>query len=231
MRILIISFLLSGYLRPGYSQSINYSDLFGNDWKKAEMFVKENRHWIEPVLIKNNISFPIAVSIIFPELVRYSALQDKMEITLLKTLYVNLGLYYADFSIGVFQMKPSFAEIICENAPALNMELSGITFPDKTKNDDIKTFRKMIIRDLENPERQVDYLIAFIKLCDKSFPISSKDEMNRIKFLATAYNFGIDRSAEEIESMIGKKYFNTKMFKTENYPYADVAWYWYCEGR
>jgi len=231
MRILLISFLLSGYLRPGYSQSINYSDLFGNDWKKAEMFVKENRHWIEPVLFKNNISFPIAVSIIFPELVRYSALQDKMEITLLKTLYVNLGLYYADFSIGVFQMKPSFAEIICENAPALNMELSGITFPDKTKTDDIKTFRKMIIRDLENPERQVDYLIAFIKLCDKSFTISSKDEMNRIKFLATAYNFGIDRSAEEIESMIGKKYFNTKMFKTENYPYADVAWYWYCEGR
>ena len=39
--------------------------------------------------------------VIFPELVRYSAIRDKMEITLLKTLYRNLGEDYADFSVGV----------------------------------------------------------------------------------------------------------------------------------
>ena len=46
---------------------------------------------MEPVLAKNHISYPLAVAVIFPELVRYSALRDKMEITLLKALYINLG--------------------------------------------------------------------------------------------------------------------------------------------
>ena len=45
---------------------------------------------MQPVLEKNHISYPIAIAVIFPELVRYSALRDKMEITLLKTLYNSL---------------------------------------------------------------------------------------------------------------------------------------------
>ena len=92
------------------SQSLNYPEIFGDDWKKAMLFESENRSWMEPILAKNHISYPLAVAVIFPELVRYSALRDKMEITLLKALYINLGDDYANFSIGQFQMKPSFAE-------------------------------------------------------------------------------------------------------------------------
>jgi len=108
----ILLFFLTSLFNLTYSQSINYQELFGDDWKKAQVFEKENRSWMEPLLAKNHISYPIAIAIVFPELVRYSALRDKMEITLLKTLYVNLGEDYANFSIGQFQMKPSFAEMI-----------------------------------------------------------------------------------------------------------------------
>ena len=43
------------------------------------------------------------MSVVFPELVRYSALRDKMEITLLKALYINVGRDYANFSLAIFR--------------------------------------------------------------------------------------------------------------------------------
>jgi hypothetical protein len=227
VRIVLVFFLFTGLLKSGWSQSINYQDLFGDDWKKAVTFEKENRRWIEPLLARNHISYPLAISIIFPELVRYSALRDKMEITLLKALYVNLGEDYANFSIGQFQMKPSFAEIIREKASPVLGRRSGITFKNIPDFDDIKDFRKSIVEDLEDPKSQINYLIAFIKICEKNFNAKQKDELSEIKFLATAYNFGINKKASEIESMIDKKFFNTKLFKTENYSYADVSLFWY----
>ncbi len=53
------------------------------------------------------------------------------------------------------------------------------------------------------------------------------DETERLKFISTAYNYGFDKSRAEIEGMCGKKFFNTKLFKTENYSYADVSLFWY----
>jgi hypothetical protein len=213
--------------KSGWSQSINYQDLFGDDWKKAQAFERDNRSWMEPVLAKNHISYRLAIAIIFPELVRYSALRDKMEITLLKALYVNLGEDYANFSIGQFQMKPSFAESIREKAPAAMGRRSVITFKNRSDFDDIKDFRKSIVEDLEDTKTQINYLVAFIKICEKNYKTDRKDELASLKFLATAYNYGIDKSASQIENMIDKKFFNTKLFKTENYSYADVSLFWY----
>jgi hypothetical protein len=222
-----IFLLFTGFLQSTMSQPLNYQDLFGDDWKKAQAFERDNRSWIEPLLVKNHISYPLAIAIVFPELVRYSALSDKMEITLLKTLYVNLGEDYANFSIGQFQMKPSFAEMIRDQTPVVLGRKSGITFKNRSDFDDIKDFRKSIVTDLEDSKSQFNYLVAFIKLCEKNYKTNRKDEVTRLKFLATAYNYGIDKSASQIESMIDKKFFNTKLFKTENYSYADVSLFWY----
>jgi hypothetical protein len=227
VRIFFALLIFAGLAEPSLSQTLNYSDVFGEDWKKAEAFEKENRSWIEPLLNKNHISYPEAISIIFPELVRYSALRDKMEISLLKTLYVNLGEDYADFSIGVFQMKPSFAETIRHESTVYLGRRAGIVFKNPSDYSDIKDFRKSIIRDLENPEGQVAYLISFIKVCDKKFNLYRLNEVSRIKFLATAYNFSIDKTALQIAGMSDKKFFSTKLLKTENYSYADVSLYWY----
>jgi hypothetical protein len=227
VRTFFVLLLFTGLSETSWSQSLNYPDIFGEDWKKAEAFEKENRSWIEPVLLKNRISYPEAISIIFPELVRYSALRDKMEISLLKTLYVNLGEEYADFSIGVFQMKPSFAETIRHESTVFLGRRSGIVFKSPDDYADIKDFRKSIISDLEDPEGQVAYLISFIRICEKKFNISRLSERSRIKFLATAYNFSIDKTALQIAGMADKKFFSTKLLKTENYCYADISVFWY----
>jgi hypothetical protein len=227
LRILFFTFLLVAFSDIASAQQSDYSELFGEDWNKAVTWEQENRNWMEPVLAKNHISYPLAVSIIFPELVRYSALRDKMEISLLKTLYVNLGEEYADFSIGVFQMKPSFAETIRDESTAFLGRRSGIVFKNTTDYDDIKDFRKSIIRDLEDPEGQVAYLISFIRICEKKFNMSRYSETARIKFLASAYNFSIDKTALQIEKMADKKFFSINMLKTEKYSYSDISLFWY----
>jgi hypothetical protein len=212
-----------------FSQSLNYPEIFGEDWKKAMLFECDNRSWIEPILAKNHISYPLAISVIFPELVRYSALRDVMEITLLKALYINLGDDYANFSIGQFQMKPSFAALVREQANSVLNRRSGISFMRKSDFEDIKDYRKSIVKDLEDPRTEFNYLVAFIKICEKNFRTNRMDEISALKFLATAYNFGINKNTSEIEKMIDKKYFNTKLFKTENYSYADVSLFWYTQ--
>ncbi len=226
-RSYLVFLLATGLPFHGYSQDLNYPEIFGDDWKKAMLFESENRSWMEPVLKNNNISYPLAVAVIFPELVRYSALRDKMEITLLKALYVNLGDDYANFSIGQFQMKPSFAAIVREQPGSVLSRRSGINFKSRSDYDDIKDYRKSIVKDLEDPKTEFNYLVAFIKICEKKFRTNRMDENSELRFLATAYNFGINKSSAEIEKMIDKKFFNTKLFRTENYSYADVSLFWY----
>ncbi|MEI6048629.1 MAG: hypothetical protein WCS03_06990 [Bacteroidota bacterium] len=225
--IFFLFLLFSGQINTAPSQTINYEVVFGDDWKKALAFEKENRNWMEPVLNVNHISYPLAVAVIFPELVRYSALRDKIEITLLKALYINLGDEYANFSIGQFQMKPSFAEMIREQAPDVMSPKSEIKFKDRLEYDDIKNFRKSIVTDLEDPKIQFNYLIAFLKICEEKYKTNRKNEITQLIFLATAYNYGIEKSIDQINSMIDKKFFNTRLFKTENYSYADVSLFWY----
>jgi hypothetical protein len=210
-----------------HGQQPDYQAIFGNDWKKALTFLEHNDHWIKPLLKKYNIPYTEAVAVIFPELVRYSALRDKMEITLLKTLYRNLGDDYADFSVGAFQVKPSFAEKIRELPPALLGRKVNSLFRKKSSFSEEHDFRASVISDLENPESEINYIIAFFRFCDKRFNLTEKDEPSKIRFLATAYNTGFWKSYDEIENMADRKFFNTKLFKTENYSYADVALYWY----
>lgn len=226
-RVLLAILLYILFSQPSRSQSLNYAEVFGEDWKKAEAFEKENRQWIKPLIEKNHISYPLAISVVFPELVRYSALRDKMEISLLKALYVNLGEDYADFSIGVFQMKPSFAETIRDESSTYLGHGAGIKFKAVTDYEDIKEYRKSIIRDLEDPESQLIYLISFIQICEKKFNLNRLDEASLLKFLATAYNCGIDKKALEIVRMSDKKFFNTKLITNEKYSYADVSLFWY----
>jgi hypothetical protein len=178
-------------------------------------------------LSRYDIPYDEAVAVIFPELVRYSSLRDKMEITLLKTLYRNLGDDYADFSIGVFQIKPSFAEDIQNRVFAgTDRELKAL-FRKKSSFSDKRSYRASVITDLENPETEINYLIAFYKICEKRFKEDWPEKTSKVKFLATAYNAGFRKSPREIEDMSDRKFFNTKLFKTENYSYADVSLFWY----
>jgi hypothetical protein len=224
---ILVGFLILLSCKSVRSQSLNYQEIFGHDWDRALSFVAENRNWIEPKLEQYHVSFPVAIAVVFPELVRYSALRDKIEITLLKALYINLGEEYANFSIGPFQMKPSFGEMIREKSNSEKSIKSDKLFKEKSDYDDIKSYRSSIVSDLENPESQINYLIVFIKICENNFNLKLKNEDAKVKFLATAYNYGFWKTAEQIEKMSDEKFFRTTILKTENYSYYDVSLFWF----
>lgn len=211
------------------SQQLNYREIFGSDWDKALSFVEQNKSWIQPKLEQYKVSCPVGVAVIFPELVRYSALRDKIEITLLKALYINLGEEYANFSIGPFQMKPSFGEMIREKARGAMGKNESKLFKARSDFADITSFRASIVSDLEDPKTQLNYLIAFIKICENNFNLKSKTDNEKVRFLATAYNYGFWKRSDQIENMIDKKYFSTTIIKTVNYSYSDVSIFWYHE--
>lgn len=227
MRSFSVLLLFFSYLVKTFSQSPDYKEIFGSNWDKALAYENENKSWMRPILDRNHIPYYIAVAVVFPELVRYSALRDKMEITLLKTLYINLGDQYANFSIGQFQIKPSFAELIRKDCPSALGRKSGIIFMQPEKFENISDYRKTIVADLENAESEFKYVAAFYKICEKKFRINKMDERERLRFLATAYNYGLDKTEDEIRNMMDKKYFNTKLIRTQNYSYAEVALFWY----
>jgi hypothetical protein len=62
--------------------------------------------------------------------------------------------------------------------------------------------------------------------CEKDYKTDRKNKVSMLKFLATAYNYGMDKSVAHIESMVEKKFFNTKLFKTESYSHAKVSIFW-----
>jgi hypothetical protein len=123
-------------------------------------------------------------------------------------------------------MKPSFAETIHEKAGSLKDKIRN-QFKSRSRAKNIREYRASIVKDLENPGSQFLYLICFLKICDITYKLEKADDNFRVKFLSTAYNCGLDKSFEQINEMSERKFFNTKLYKTENYSYSDISIYWY----
>lgn len=223
---LFVLILISFEIRI-WSQELDYQKVFEKNWDNAVKIEQENREWISKFFEKNKIPYPLGMGIVFPELIRYSALRDKIEITLLKTLYINLGEEYANFSIGQFQMKPSFAESIREQIAQPPKNFQSNYFKKRSSYKNITEYRRSIVTGLEDIKIQVLYLVAFIKICEKSFNINAMEEPAKLKFLSTAYNYGYEKSFSQIIEMEDKKFFNTKLIKTENYSYCLISEFWY----
>jgi hypothetical protein len=224
---IFIALLIAGGQNFLFSQNLNYQEIFGDDWKKAEDFISQNESWIKPVLKKYDVGFYESMAVIFPELVRYSAIRDKMETTLLKALYINLGKEYANFSIGHFQMKPSFAEMLGSSSSILLGYRYSSLVKDSTDFDDIRNFRSSIVKDLEDPVAQLNYLIVFFKICSKRFSLRKMEPDERIRFIATAYNYGFFRPENQIMEMENRKFFSTSLIPRQSYSYADISVFWY----
>lgn len=224
--ILLFVFFIIWSEPTAFSQETDFKSIFGRDWDKAESFIAENEIWMKHLSDKYNISFSVAAAVIFPELIRYSALQDKIEITLLKTLYINLGDDYADFSVGPFQMKPSFAETINEKAGSLKDKIR-FQFKSSSRPENIREYRASIVKDLEEPGSQFLYLICFMKICETAYNLEKTDDSFKVRFLSSAYNCGLGKSYEQINEMSKRRFFNTRLYKTDNYSYSDISLFWY----
>jgi len=137
--------------------------------------------------------------------VRYSLFQDFLETKADELLYIRGGAELADFSIGPFQLKPSFAEVLEQSWQARH-QLHNIDFHYNTQDEfDI---RKQRIERLSDIEWQLKYLNAFYILaserCQK-LHISNQDE--RLHYCATLFNCGLNSSDEKVKAWSDKQTF------------------------
>jgi hypothetical protein len=207
------------------AQNAAYPEVFGENWTRALRFVEENQGWMRKECKLCQVDYSLAVSMVFPELVRYSAVRDKIEITLLKALYTHKGAEYSDFSVGVFQIKPSCAEkVIGEILTTEDRKLSGYFLKLHHSLSDMEK-RTAILKELEDPEAEFIYVLGMVRLLDKKYKKTSwSGAEEKVGFYAAAYNAGFYNSEAWIRQQMSAATFHTGIIKPSVcYSYAGIS--------
>jgi hypothetical protein len=211
----------------------NYSKIFGHDYEYALTTIKENSWWTD-TLKGDGLGPAYTLAVIFPELIRYSSIADYIEVQGLEVLYVQYGGDYADFSVGFFQMKPSFAEHI--ESDLIKYSLPGIYPPLSTLKPDlsetVNARRDRVFR-LKDEYYQLLYLEAFIRIMETQYPDSIFDSTeDKLVYYATAYNTGYFKDEAEIRKEISRNRFYVGMMATSSkYNYSDIALRFYLSNK
>lgn len=164
-----------------------------------------------------------ALSIGAPEISRYQEVQNLLETEVLELTYVTHGSGLVDFSIGPFQMKPSFIERL-EYEVETRCELSNYLWITEYPDCDSQAMRKQRIQHISDPKYILTYLEAFQNYCQLAYELDKMTLAEQLKFIATAYNLGFDRSNEEILAYQGKAYFPYgPNFQGKQSPFADLS--------
>ena len=157
---------------------------------------------------------------------RYSIVSDFLETEILELSYVEYGLDYADFSIGKFQMKPSFVEqleaAICDR-PQLSAKYQKLTMYPAGDDQVIRAER---IKRIKSPEYQYLFLEAFYSYCLMTYChyLEDKSLQEVVGFAGTAYNMGFHISVDEILQYQSHKNFPFgARYNGDQYAYSSVS--------
>ena len=190
---------ISIYFSTLYSfgkETIDYKIFFKDEIIEANNYLKNTSQLFDHSCKKYKHSKKEITAIIYPELLRYNYFKDFIETSSLELIYVNFGPKVADFSIGHFQMKPSFVEQIekqIQSDESLFKKYKSLIIKGKNK-------RLVRINRLKSTHWQLIYLHAFVDLCQIKFPFLKKESQNnKIHFLAACYNIGFNYSLEHIK--------------------------------
>ena len=207
----------------------------------ANAYCEQKRAEWQKVWREFEVPCDIAEAVIFPELIRYSLLQDKMETRAVRALYVSKGAGKCDFSIGRFQMKPSFAEDLEKRWMRSGMARKYNMYFD-TKDNEIA--RRIRVNRLEDEEWQCIYLAIFIKMLFLDYgSLDKKGEYfqegiealpvkEQVRLAAAAYNSGCRwvnpgyGPVDELAAKAKEKHFHLAYLpgpKTKYYVYSDIA--------
>lgn len=192
---------------------------YPSSYKKQEKLVSE----LYEILSRKNIEDPsFVISIVYPEMLRYSQFFDFLETRANCISYVNaLGLH--DFSIGIMQMKPAFAEEI--ERQILLDEVLIRKYGNLVSLEPLpeKQLRFNRVKQLSSPECQTDYLLAFIEIYSDKFGLSKMEKPEQIKILSVLFNSGLDLNIREIEILKSLKLFPYGIEEKSRWNYTDLS--------
>lgn len=162
------------------------------------------------------------IPVIYPECARFSKVSNVFESDLLSYYYAQNGCQGADFSVGYFQMKPSFLEGI-EKIVATDSNFISFREKFNYKTVDLKAIRMQRLDRLFSQTWQIEYLCAFVKYCKQKYALE-KTTLSELKFTAAAYNYGFNKPTAEIISWAAKKAFPNGIKSQEtNFSYSELA--------
>ena len=223
--LMLCLLLLTG---SGTAFSVNYPKEFGDDWTSAVQFIDAHHAAWKPLFEEFGVDARLAEAIVFPELIRYSRWQDEIETAAVNGLYVLQGTSGANFSIGRFQMKPSFAE---EVEAAWNQSPLAKEYGFVFNLQDGAEARRSRIRRLDTMEGQCRYLAIFIRLQFLRHPqLQALQLVDQVGMLATIYNRSFSTTWEQVCQLRHQKNFHTDIIATRHtkrYCYADIAQAYY----
>jgi|WetSurSiteA1Bulk_404760.scaffolds.fasta_scaffold05654_3 hypothetical protein len=207
-------------------ESSKYRTIFGEHYREAEeYFLREA--WIADSLQAHGIPAEFGIAVTFPEVIRYSAIRDALEMQGLFSLYVQYGQKYANFSVGRFQMKPSFAEQVEKDAAMLQ---GGYRLPLRLIDfTDTPGARLNRAKRLSSPEWQLIYLMWYIEIMDSRYGLLFQpNDPEKLKFYAAAYNCGYSKPESFIRQKMKECHFHTAVFSAARlYNYAEIAGEYY----
>ena len=214
--VLVISILCSASIIP---------DTFRQASDEALHFFHSHQPIIDSITQITDRPQRRVLAIVFPEMLRYNLLRDLIETTALEQLYTRYGSGLADFSIGHFQMKPSFVEElelhIRQSPELLDCYAAWISYAAMNE----RNRRVERIARLKQVEWQLIYACLFDAVVADCYGVEVfENEAKQIAFYATAYNCGFEKGSEYIEEQIDKRTFPYgPRLGNEQYNYAALS--------
>lgn len=207
---------------------ISPEQYFGDSYDDAINFCTKNKKEFIAIFERHGIAEQISSAIVFPELIRYNRFRDFAETSALELLYIKHGKEVADFSIGRFQMKPSFIEkmeTLLKNDYLMKTEFDRV---NKYPTADSLEIRKIRLDRLKSQEWQFLYLACFIKLAEKAYLNYMDDNPeNQLLILSSAYNRGFGATYDELKILSETKTFPYGNKHFGRYSYYDIAKFYY----
>lgn len=226
--VVIIIFVLFISARKLYSNA-DFGKTFGAKATVAENKLRAMQQSFKlcSAVTRCNVNF--MQSLVFPEVMRYNALKDGIESESLKILYVQFGEEYADFSIGIFQMKPSFAEQVekkCRQLLPANI-YNELQLNYEEKNEE--NIRAKRLERLMDDDWQLIYLSGFIAICNTTYNYKTfVNEAEKLQWYATVYNAGFDKTDGYISKKITESNFYLSLqMPGKKFEYAAIASYYF----
>lgn len=171
----------------------------------------------------------LAESVVWPERQQHDYLRDALETAADRSTYVLFADGF-DFSIGVFQMKPSFVEKLekawMDSGLAERFDVHFDVSPTAAA-------RSARLARMQSEEWQAVYIAVFLHQLSFSYDTEGLTQENLVKLAATAYNRGCEwtpRGSGDVEGLLalsGIESFPCIIIPRpgqRRYSYAALAW-------
>jgi hypothetical protein len=215
------------YVKRWYANP-DFGSAFGPKAERARRQLERQQANFETCAKLCGVNGRFLQALVFPEVMRYNTLKDGIEAESLRTLYVQFGSRYADFSVGLFQMKPTFAETVEQKVRQLLPESLRQELQLDYAVTDAEEIRRQRVERLLDEEWQLVYITAFTAVCNRLYAaMPFTTQLERLQWYATVYNAGFDKPDEYIRKKISQENFYLQQgMPGKKFRYAAiVAWY------